>query len=40
MRVASNPNEFMEMLQSAKRESAKSFGDDRVILEKYIERSR
>lgn len=40
MRVANSPSEFMEMLESAKRESVKSFGDDRVILEKYIQRSR
>ena len=40
MRVSRNSDEFIEMLESAKRESKKSFGDDRVILEKYIERSR
>lgn len=40
MRVAKTSGEFMEMLESAKRESSKAFGDDRVILEKYIERSR
>lgn len=40
MRIAYNPNEFMEMLESAKRESAKSFDDDRVLLEKYIQCSR
>lgn len=40
MRIAYNSNEFKEMLQSAKRESLKSFGDDNVLLEKYIQRSR
>lgn len=40
MRVASGPEEFKEMLQSAKRESLKSFGDDSVLLEKFIKRSR
>lgn len=40
MRVAKSVQEFPEMLESAKRESIKSFGDDRVLLEKYIERSR
>ena len=40
MRVAKNAQEFPEMLESAKRESKKSFNDDRVLLEKYIEKSR
>lgn len=40
MRIVFNSNEFSEMLQSAKRESSKSFGDDNVLLEKYIIRSR
>ena len=40
MRIANNPKEFLEMLESAKRESLKSFGDDRVLLEKYIKQSR
>ena len=40
MRVANNSSEFLEMLESAKRESSKSFGDDKVIIEKYIQRSR
>jgi len=31
---------FGEMLQSCKREAASSFGDDRVLIEKYIERPR
>jgi len=32
--------EFAEMLLSCKREAASSFGDDRVLIEKYIERPR
>lgn len=31
---------FLEALQSAQRESLKSFGDDTVLVEKYIERPR
>lgn len=31
---------FLEALESAKRESLKSFGDDNVLVEKYIERPR
>lgn len=31
---------FLEALESAKRESLKSFGDDTVLVEKYIERPR
>lgn len=30
MRIVSKPEEFMEMLDGAKRESLKSFGDDNV----------
>lgn len=40
MRIVRGPEEFDEMLDSSKRESMKSFNDDRVLLEKYIERSR
>jgi len=40
MRIARSGHDFLDMLESSKRESKKSFGDDRVILEKYIERSR
>ena len=36
MRIVMHPDEFLESLESAKREALKSFGDDRVILEKYI----
>src|SRR3954468_9751930 len=34
------PFEFQEMLLSCKREAASSFGDDRVLIEKYVERPR
>jgi 3-methylcrotonyl-CoA carboxylase alpha subunit len=40
MRRVNASAEFQEMLQSCKREAASSFGDDRVLIEKYIERPR
>jgi 3-methylcrotonyl-CoA carboxylase alpha subunit len=40
MRRVNDAAEFQEMLQSCKREAASSFGDDRVLIEKYIERPR
>jgi 3-methylcrotonyl-CoA carboxylase alpha subunit len=40
MRRVDAAAEFAEMLLSCKREAASSFGDDRVLIEKYIERPR
>ena len=40
MRRVAAAGEFDDALESCKREAASSFGDDRVILEKYIERPR
>ncbi|HEX8364712.1 MAG TPA: acetyl/propionyl/methylcrotonyl-CoA carboxylase subunit alpha [Allosphingosinicella sp.] len=40
MRRVNASGEFQEMLASCKREAAASFGDDRVLIEKYIERPR
>ncbi|KAI6154059.1 carbamoyl-phosphate synthase L chain, ATP binding domain-containing protein [Pisolithus tinctorius] len=40
MRVVSQPNDFMDALESAKRESLKAFGDQNVLVEKFIERPR
>ncbi|HEY0115331.1 MAG TPA: biotin carboxylase N-terminal domain-containing protein, partial [Allosphingosinicella sp.] len=40
MRRVNGPQEFQEMLLSCKREAASSFGDDRVLIEKYVERPR
>jgi len=40
MRIVQTESDFMESLESAKRESIKSFKDDRVIIEKYIEVSK
>ncbi len=36
MRVVATANEFPAALESAKREAASSFGDDRVLIEKYL----
>jgi len=38
MRIVNNPKEFEEALNSAKREATSSFGDDRVLVEKYLKR--
>jgi 3-methylcrotonyl-CoA carboxylase alpha subunit len=40
MRRVNAAADFQDMLQSCKREAASSFGDDRVLIEKYIERPR
>jgi 3-methylcrotonyl-CoA carboxylase alpha subunit len=40
MRIVRSAEEFDEALASAKRESLASFGDDAVLLEKYIEEPR
>ena len=40
MRVVKHPGEFAEALASAKREAASSFGDDTVLIEKYLARPR
>jgi 3-methylcrotonyl-CoA carboxylase alpha subunit len=40
MRRVNAAGEFQEMLLSCKREAAASFGDDRVLIEKYVERPR
>ena len=40
MRIVDSAENFDEMLQSARRESLKSFNDDSVLLEKYIRTSR
>lgn len=36
MRIAHTEDEFLTALDSAKRESLKSFGDDNVLLEHYV----
>ncbi|MDP9413077.1 MAG: acetyl/propionyl/methylcrotonyl-CoA carboxylase subunit alpha [Pseudomonadota bacterium] len=40
MRRVNASAEFSDMLASCKREAAASFGDDRVLIEKYIQRPR
>ena len=40
MRIARDENEFEELLTAAKNEALNAFGDDRVFIEKYIEKPR
>ncbi|QJE72184.1 acetyl/propionyl/methylcrotonyl-CoA carboxylase subunit alpha [Aerophototrophica crusticola] len=40
MKVATGPEEFPAQLASAKREAKASFGDDRVLVERYLARPR
>jgi 3-methylcrotonyl-CoA carboxylase alpha subunit len=40
MRVVETPERFVAALASAKREAASAFGDDRMLLEKYLTRPR
>jgi 3-methylcrotonyl-CoA carboxylase alpha subunit len=40
MRVVAKSGEFLEALISCRREALASFGDDRVLVEKYVERPR
>jgi 3-methylcrotonyl-CoA carboxylase alpha subunit len=40
MRVVERSAEFVEALASCKREATSSFGDDRVLIEKYVTRPR
>ena len=40
MRVVSSPSELDDALAAARREATAGFGDDRVFIEKYVERAR
>src|SRR5687768_3000429 len=40
MRRVNSAGEFQDMLASCQREAASSFGDDKVLIEKYVERPR
>jgi 3-methylcrotonyl-CoA carboxylase alpha subunit len=40
MRKVEHPDDFAEALASARREARASFGDDRVLVEKYVEKPR
>lgn len=36
MRIVEKQEDFIEMLESSRREATKSFGDDTVLIEKYL----
>lgn len=40
MRIVESDADFVEMLTSSRREAIKSFGDDRVLVERYIKKPR
>ncbi|KAJ3113048.1 hypothetical protein HK098_007834 [Nowakowskiella sp. JEL0407] len=40
MRIVEKPEDFAMMLESSKREAIKSFGDDQVLVEKYLVKPR
>jgi 3-methylcrotonyl-CoA carboxylase alpha subunit len=40
MRIVEQPDDFEERLASCRREALASFGDDRVLIERYLERPR
>ena len=40
MRIVESETDFPQALESAQREAQKAFGDDRVLVEKYIVRPR
>jgi 3-methylcrotonyl-CoA carboxylase alpha subunit len=40
MRVVQNRGEFIENLKASQREARSSFGDDRVLIERYLQRPR
>lgn len=40
MRIVMKESEFFDQLEAAKREGMKSFGDDHMLIEKYIEKPR
>ena len=40
MRVAENPEQFEDSLAAARREAVASFGDDRMLIEKYLSEPR
>ena len=40
MRICLQENEFFDKLSSAKNEALKSFGDDQMLIEKYVQRPR
>ncbi len=40
MRIVERPEDFELMLESSIREAVKSFGDDKVLVEKYLVKPR
>ena len=40
MRVVTSAGEFQESLEACRREAMKSFGDDGVLIEKYVIKPR
>jgi propionyl-CoA carboxylase alpha chain len=40
MRIVASPDDLADAVASARREAASSFGNDRVFLERYVERAR
>lgn len=40
MRIAHSASEFQDQLESARREARKSFNDDVMLLEKFVENPR
>jgi 3-methylcrotonyl-CoA carboxylase alpha subunit len=40
MRIVSTPDEFPKALESCKREASSSFGDDHLLVERYLQRPR
>jgi 3-methylcrotonyl-CoA carboxylase alpha subunit len=40
MRIAFNKKDFLPQLQSAKTEALKSFNNDEMLIEKYVEEPR
>ena len=40
MRIVPSPNDFQQALDACRSEALKSFGDDKVMVEKFVERPR
>lgn len=40
MRIVNEESQFVELLASSRRESLKSFGNDKVLVEKYLTNPR
>lgn len=40
MRIAHSEKEFLDQLESARREAKKSFNDDAMLIEKFVDNPR